>query len=192
MTSTDLYNNASKFDEIKSKTEKLAETTIWTTGHYFNVEPFEFERLGFKKGKILNSIPKSTKNRFCYLLDKENRVVCRMEGIDIPNEFLYTFYQYNDYDLKSFQFGNNGSLINAKVIISLNSIVQKMEMHGRKGSRIETYHYDSNVVMKIDVSQSNGEIEANFEVIFLYDNKGTLIQIKNVHSNGYEEIRYKF
>ncbi len=192
MTDLELYHaSVSKFDEIKQEAETSIKKKVWTQGHYFNVEPFEFERLGFKKGKILNSIPKLTKNKFCYAFDSEEKLICRQEGIQIPDQFQYTFYKYINTQIHALLFNNNHSLINAKIISFANNKISEMRMCAKNGTRIEKYNYDANTLKQIDVAQKSGTVEAEFKVLFFYDANGELVQIKNVHPNGYEEIRYK-
>lgn len=80
MTSTQLYKDAaSKFDKMKSTTDLLAKDIVLTGGRYFNVVPFEFERAGFKMGKILKSIPKETKNKISYLFDERGKIIAIKE-----------------------------------------------------------------------------------------------------------------
>jgi len=192
MTSTELYNDpASRFEEMKSSTDLLVKEIVWTKGNYFNVEPYEFERAGFKKGKILKSTPEDTNHKLCYLFDEEEKIICIKEGNNIPDNFTYTFYRYFESFIHSFHFHNSGMIINAQVVSLVHNMVGKMERCARQGSRIEIYHYEGTVLTQIDVSQKSGDVEQDFEVLFFYNSDGSLKQIKNIHPNGYEEVVYK-
>ena len=51
MNIQELYNNAPDFESLKVKAQENAKQIVWTSGFYFQLEPYECERLGFKKGK---------------------------------------------------------------------------------------------------------------------------------------------
>jgi len=192
MTSTELYEDAvSKFEEMKSSTDLLVKDIVWTGGRYFNVVPFEFERAGFKKGKILKSIPKETKNKICYLYDEQGRIIAVKEGNNINENFTYIFYQHFDDHIYSFRFNISGSIINARTISVIDNLIIRMERCTNLGSSIENYNYQGTILESIEVSQKSGDVEQDFKVLFSYNSDGSLKQIKNVHPNGYEEVVYK-
>ena len=48
MNIQELYNNAPDFESLKVKAQENAKQIVWTSGFYFQLEPYECERLGFK------------------------------------------------------------------------------------------------------------------------------------------------
>lgn len=192
MNSTELYKDAaSKFEEMKSAADLLAKEIVWTGGRYFNVVPFEFERAGFRRGKILKSLPKETKNKICYVFDERGKIIAIKEGNNIDENFTYIFYQHFDDHIYSFRFNNSGAIINARTISVIDKVIVHMERCANLGTSIENYNYQGTVLGSIGVSQRSGDVEQDFKVLFFYNSDGSLKQIKNVHPNGYEEVVYK-
>lgn len=191
MNIQELYNNAPDFESLKVKAQENAKQIVWTSGFYFQLEPYECERFGFKKGKILKKEPLNKKNKFCYLIDGYDRIVCEKEWVGTGDGYNYTFYKYHKTYIVSFHFNYNYNLVNAKIISIKDSRVIATKMQAQKGSREEIYIYNNDMLSEIDVIQKNGETEAKFRVVFDYDSQDTLNSIKNVHPNGYEEVRYK-
>jgi hypothetical protein len=178
------------FDDDYSHTLENVETEEWSNGHLYNIEPFDFQRLGFETGKKLKSIPQVTKSKYCYSFDSKGNLLMIRNGLSLPNQFMSTFiFRFEDY-FKSRLYGNTKRLINMKHYNCVNNLLIETFMIGNAGLRKEEYNYVSDSVTKICVFQKNGNNESSFEVDFLYTSDGMLKSITNVHPNGYEEIRY--
>lgn len=125
------------------------------------------------------------------MVDGYDRIICEKEWVGTGDGYNYTFYKYHKTYITSFHFNYNHILVNAKIISLKENRVIATKMQAKKGSREEIYIYSNDMLSEIDVIQKNGETESKFRVLFDYDSQGTLKSIKNVHTNGYEEVRYQ-
>jgi hypothetical protein len=168
-----------------------AKKEIWSSGHYFHVEPFDFERGGFKQGTLLTKEPASTKQKYCYVFGKEDELLEIRQGLSIANQFNREFFFKENNILKSCLYGSNEAIINVKARVYNQNKVSEVFLLGKRGSKYERYFYSNDVLTHIRVEQWNAnEKGVPYDAILKYeDNK--LIEIVNKFDNGYEEVRYK-
>lgn len=168
-----------------------ANKEIWSSGHYFHIEPFDFERGGFKQGALLAKKPVSTKQKYCYTFDKKDIILEIKQGLSISNQFNKEFFFYENDLLKSCLYGNNGMLINVKTRVFYKDKISEVFLLGKRGSKHEKYFYDDDMLTHVRVEQWNAEQQGvPYSAILKYQNN-ELMEIINKFDNGYEEVKYE-
>lgn len=164
---------------------------VWTSGHYYNIDPFDFQRRGFQQGKILTKPPKVTKNKFCYLLDSAANVIMAKQGLSIPDQYNEEFVYIEDEINKSCLYQNDKALINIKVRLFENEKLSQVHLKGTYGSKHESYFYENDRLNHIRIRQwEDAKDGVSYNVMFYYD-LGVVSEIVNEFDNGYSEVRYK-
>jgi len=182
---------SNRFDSNLAIVSAKAMKEIWTSGPVFNVDPFDYERNGFKKGTILKKSPSNTNKKLCYFLTGSEHIVMIKTGIEIPEHYYTEFFFYNNPFLKSVLYGTDREMINIKIREVEDGRITKLFMKATLGSREEKYYYDDRKLVSINVKQWEGEVEkTGFNALFIY-NGDELDEVVNVYSNGYRDMKYK-
>lgn len=178
------YESHSAYATLNCKKE------VWTSGHYFNLEPFDFERGGFQRSTLLNKKPASTKQKYCYLFGEDDVLLAVKQGLSIADQFNEEFLFWEDGLLKSCLYGNNKVLINVKARVLRNNQISEVFLLGKRGSKHETYFYQAQVLTRVRVEQWNAQQQGiPYNAVLTYED-GQLVGIVNEFDNGYKESRY--
>jgi hypothetical protein len=188
--SQEFQEAAASYDKCLARVSSSAKKEVWTTGPYYNIDPFDFERMGFKRGVILKKSPTSTKNKYYYIFDDKDNLLCVRQYLDIAGQFNEEFVFSEDGFLKSYLYSNNKSIINVKNRIIDNHLVIELFLKGKRGSKHESYHYENDQLVTIRVEQWNDNQQGiSYNCVLKYKNS-ELIEINNEFDNGYAEKKY--
>jgi len=191
-----------KFERIESSSasfradylsEALSQVSrkVITKGPFYNICPYEIERAGFKKGRVLKKLPASIKNTHVYHLDEGERILFVEVYGQSENIVSKEFYKYNDGSIERIHFTSVGKLRNILLSEVEGGLISRDLNWGAFGCSESLYEYSSTQLEKIKVRQkehSNSEF-SEFEVVFEY-NGDELVRIVNVFPEGYQEQRF--
>jgi hypothetical protein len=188
---TDFNRAQNAYAERLAYATEQRQNELWSAGPLLHAEPFDFERLGFAPGKLLSKQPASTKNKYCYWLNEQGEVLTIRKGIDIPDQFYDEFFFIEEGLSKSCLYGNTKLLQNVKTRLFKDGRISEVFMMGGRGSKHETFYYESDNLVSIHVEQWSAEqVGTSYNTVFKYHNS-QLHEIINEYDNGYREVRYK-
>lgn len=104
------------FDELKREIDKNVVKEENYKGEFYEIAPYSYQRNRFKQGKIVGNVTslKTTNNLFTYYFDAKNQIIEIREGLELKNQFYYTFFIYEkelmDTLQHSFDYKPNGEL----------------------------------------------------------------------------------
>lgn len=191
-----------KYLEIESRAEQVlssclsealsrARKIVISKGALYNVIPYEIERAGFKKGKVLKKIPVHIKNTHLYHLDEYDKVIFVEIYGQSENIINKEFYRYSGGCIERICFASSGKLRNVSTSLLEEGAVVKSMNWGQYGCSESNYVYVDSRLEKIHVRQKEHveSVFSDFDVNFKYES-GELVSIINVFPNGYEEQRF--
>ncbi|NAW50662.1 hypothetical protein GNY06_04435 [Elizabethkingia argentiflava] len=187
-----------EFDTIKDEIEKQIVKVENYKGTFYEIEPFSYQRSGFKQGKLVENMNriKKTNDLYIYGFNEDNKIVEVKEGIDIDNEYYYQFLFYEKNTLiKSLAFNNGKTLQNISYYTHIDDLLIKLYSVGRRGGIEEEYSYDQRGFLeKITIRQfdrSGNEASTLFHS-FEYNSDGSLKSIieSAMGNDDYSEIIY--
>lgn len=84
------------FDELKREIDKNVVREENYKGEFYEISPYSYQRNRFKQGKIVGNVTslKTTNNLFTYYFDVKNQIIEIREGLELKNQFYYTFFIY--------------------------------------------------------------------------------------------------
>lgn len=84
------------FDELKREIDKNVVKEENYKGEFYEIAPYSYQRNRFKQGKIVGNVTslKTTNNLFTYYFDVKNQIIEIREGLELKNQFYYTFFIY--------------------------------------------------------------------------------------------------
>ena len=84
------------FDELKREIDKNVVREENYKGEFYEIAPYSYQRNRFKQGKIVENVTslKTTNNLFTYYFDVKNQIIEIREGLELKNQFYYTFFIY--------------------------------------------------------------------------------------------------
>lgn len=184
-----------QFAILKEEANKVAVTEKWGYGVMppFSLLPFYSEILGNKPGRFLKKESLPGKNKYCYLLDAENRIVNSIEYAKF-SEFNNQWIVYNKFyfhDSESIIEYSFGSALENDTIVNLDSVklVQLSEGRITKGYTLIIsdayeefeYHYEDDRINFVETKIWWPEtyFERNYKVTY-NDN----VLIEEVLNNG--------
>lgn len=191
------FNNAKEqFDFLKEEIQRQIVNTKYSKCEYFEIIPFSYQRNGFKKGKIIDTISsvKSTKDLYEYGFDKENRIILIKEGISIENQFYYQFLFYESDLIKSYLFDNVKSLRSVQFyFLNTNFEITSMISQSKYGAKEEFYVYENNKIKEIKVEpyEVRRQEPIPYKETFDYNEVGELMRITKNFESGYSEVIYE-
>lgn len=177
----DISNNIERFEFSESP--------------YYDIPIYSLQRVGIKRGYLLEKPPKNKNNKFEYCFDKNNRIILIKEWSSFNNfDAQFFFYNENNSSLpfKSINYSYDGELSNITYYFYKNRKIESSISVGQYGFRKEFYFYDSNGLLSTVKTQ---QFELNFKFIneltqkFIHDSNGNLVQIKKIYDND-EDIIY--
>ena len=104
------------FDELKREIDKNVVKEENYKGEFYEIAPYSYQRNRFKQGKIVGNVTslKTTKYLITYDFDAKNQIIEIREGLELKNQFYYTFFIYEkelmDTLQHSFDYKPNGEL----------------------------------------------------------------------------------
>ena len=91
------------FDELKREIDKNVVREENYKGEFYEISPYSYQRNRFKQGKIVGNVTslKTTNNLFTYYFDVKNQIIEIREGLELKNQFYYTFFIYEKELMKT-------------------------------------------------------------------------------------------
>ena len=177
-----LEEHRDKFAILKEEANKVAVAEKWGYGVIppFSLLPFYSEILGNKPGRFLKKKSLPGKNKYCYLLNTENRIVNSIEYAEFSefnNQWIVynKFYHYLPFSIIEYSF--NSALENDQHpdLVSV-TLVQLNEGKVIKGHKLRCdnvyevleYHYESDRINFIEqkVWWTDTYFERNYKVTY--------------------------
>ena len=146
------------FDELKREIDKNVVREENYKGEFYEISPYSYQRNRFKQGKIVGNVTslKTTNNLFTYYFDVKNQIIEIREGLELKNQFYYTFFIYEKELMKTIAYDNSKRIVNVRYYLyGSNGKIEKMYSKGSRGSREETYFYENDRLQKIAVSYTH-------------------------------------
>jgi hypothetical protein len=166
-----------------------ASKEVWSTGYYFHVELFDFEKNGFLRGSLLIKNPTWTKQKYCYLFNENNELIEMQQGLNLPNQLNREFFFYENYLLKNCLYGTSKSIINVKFRVLYQGKINEVFLLDKRGSKHEKYFYGNDVLTRVRVEQWNADQQGvPYDALFKYEGS-ELVSIINKFDNGYEKLQ---
>ena len=144
------------FDELKREIDKNVVREENYKGEFYEISPYSYQRNRFKQGKIVGNVTslKTTNNLFTYYFDVKNQIIEIREGLELKNQFYYTFFIYEKELMKTIAYDNSKRIVNVRYYLyGSNGKIEKMYSKGSRGSREETYFYENDRLQKIVIRQ---------------------------------------
>lgn len=170
------------FDELKREIDKNVVREENYKGEFYEISPYSYQRNRFKQGKIVGNVTslKTTNNLFTYYFDAKNQIIEIREGLELKNQFYYTFFIYEKELMKTIAYDNSKRIVNVRYYLyGSNGKIEKMYSKGSRGSREETYFYENDRLQKIVIRQfDRNDIEQDtLQHSFDYKSNGELKSI---------------
>ena len=170
------------FDELKREIDKNVVREENYKGEFYEISPYSYQRNRFKQGKIVGNVTslKTTNNLFTYYFDVKNQIIEIREGLELKNQFYYTFFIYEKELMKTIAYDNSKRIVNVRYYLyGSNGNKWKMYSKGSRGSREETYFYENDRLQKIVIRQfDRNDIEQDtLQHSFDYKSNGELKSI---------------
>ena len=150
---------------FKEKIDNMLSTNVfWGTSVLYDISPYELERKGLEKGKMLDVPPADKGNKFCHFLNEDENVYAiygYLPKKDEPNQYIFIEnignieYIFSFDNLKKIEFVQISTLENGlkKLLINMDSEGNYLE---------EEYKYDnSNKLVSINRKHKNINIFKN-------------------------------
>ena len=118
--------------------------------------------------------------RCTYYFDVKNQIIEIREGLELKNQFYYTFFIYEKELMKTIAYDNSKRIVNVRYYLyGSNGKIEKMYSKGSRGSREETYFYENDRLQKIVIRQfDRNDIEQDtLQHSFDYKSNGELKSI---------------
>lgn len=141
------------FDELKREIDKNVVREENYKGEFYEIAPYSYQRNRFKQGKIVGNVTslKTTNNHY---FDVKNQIIEIREGLELKNQFYYTFFIYEKELMKTIAYDNSKRIVNVRYYLyGSNGKIKKMYSKGSRGSREETYFYENDRLQKIVIRQ---------------------------------------
>lgn len=184
-------NAADSMEAYLSEALPIVSKKVISKGAFYNVRPYEVERAGFKKGRLLKKLPANIKNTHVYYLDERDRIVFVEVYGQSENIVSKEFYKYDDASIERTHFTSVGRLRNISLSVVEGGLIYRDLNWGAFGCSDSVYEYSGTQLEKIMVRQKeHADSEfSEFEVVFEYSGD-ELLRIVNVFPNGYQEQRF--
>ena len=87
-------------------------------GEFYEISPYSYQRNRFKQGKIVGNVTslKTTSNLFTYYFDVKNQIIEIREGLELKNQFYYTFFIYEKELMKTIAYDNSKRIVNVRYL----------------------------------------------------------------------------
>lgn len=104
------------FDELKREIDKNVVKEENYKGEFYEIAPYSYQRNRFKQGKIVGNVTslKTTNNLFTYYFDAKNQIIEIREGLELKNQFYYTFFIYEKELMKTIAYDNSKRIVNVR------------------------------------------------------------------------------
>lgn len=104
------------FDELKREIDKNVVREENYKGEFYEISPYSYQRNRFKQGKIVGNVTslKTTNNLFTYYFDVKNQIIEIREGLELKNQFYYTFFIYEKELMKTIAYDNSKRIVNVR------------------------------------------------------------------------------
>lgn len=178
---------SNKYVQLKNDVESEAIQNIWSSGIMIEVEPYELNRMGLTKGKILKSHPKKTKGKCLQMFNSKGDLLCRRVGTEIDDCFFEEFFFYKESRIESVYFNASRSkvILNAKIRHILNGDINQVITYGKYGNRFETFIYKNGKLSCIEVIEYGKTGESSTYQVIIDTTKGIQSPtIRNLFPNG--------
>lgn len=184
------------YEEVKADSERAVTEWRWATGKYYSLVPFEPDRFGIRRGKLLAKPPASPKNAYAFGFDAQGVLrVLRGHGSDgKPN--VEQFTQVND-DGRLLVRGylNRGRIAGQAVYIERDEVGRPLRSAtlGMEGDwREEAYVRRDGRLERIDMTRFDAPSERTFRksVELAYEADGT-VSGTSVDPAGHREQVFK-
>ena len=85
-----------KFDANKSYIKAQIQYEKYSMCEYFEVLPFSYQRLGFKKGMLIENYYalKDKSGTYLYGFNSDDKIIEIKEGVSLESEFCHQFFFY--------------------------------------------------------------------------------------------------
>lgn len=182
----------SSFEEISHRIEQSIINTEYYTNYFYEIFPFYYQRLGFKKGRKIKNI--ANKKPYSYGFDTDGNIVSIKRPTSLENQYYTSFIIYGfDYDV-FIHYDYHQKLMSVSCYFKNESKQYiKTLLKGINGCKMEIYHYnENNVLDTIEIQQYNeqGEYIDTLYHEFVYDNH----QLKTINicsvDGGYKQRVY--
>ena len=117
------------FDELKREIDKNVVREENYKGEFYEISPYSYQRNRFKQGKIVGNVTslKTTNNLFTYYFDVKNQIIEIREGLELKNQFYYTFFIYEKELMKTIAYDNSKRIVNVRYYLyGSNGKIEKM------------------------------------------------------------------
>lgn len=144
------------YPNLKKEIESQAVSWFWATNTYYSLEPFWFEDLNFRKGKILKKAPEKTGGKYQYGVDKNGEIIIERQYVELeyyPEEHFYeTFIFRNGDEILSYHFDyTEKNPINIKRFVYENDILTAIySVFEEGGFWKENFVYENNKLTQKD------------------------------------------
>ena len=126
------------FDELKREIDKNVVKEENYKGEFYEIAPYSYQRNRFKQGKIVGNVTslKTTNNLFTYYFDAKNQIIEIREGLELKNQFYYTFFIYEKELMKTIAYDNSKRIVNVRYYLyGSNGKIEKMYSKGTRADR---------------------------------------------------------
>ncbi|MGN7812512.1 hypothetical protein [Flavobacterium sp. 22076] len=180
------------YKKVKEKTNSLQ----WGVGVTppYSLEPYRFELLGNKPGKMLKKPSSPGKNRHCYFYDNQDRIIhaisyASLGGSTGNKSWIHNddFYEYHDNSVIRyvysgvFESGNDNEL-DRVVFIEINDglITKTYELDKLNFEYMEAeYFYENNKIIYIDFLYPDSPVKNNKFKLIHEPNEIQIIELRN-------------
>ena len=109
------------FDELKREIDKNVVREENYKGEFYEISPYSYQRNRFKQGKIVGNVTslKTTNNLFTYYFDVKNQIIEIREGLELKNQFYYTFFIYEKELMKTIAYDNSKRIVNVRYYLGV-------------------------------------------------------------------------
>ena len=159
------YFEGKDIKELMNDISNDIERFEFSASPYYDIPIYSFQRVGIKRGYLLEKPPKNKNNKFEYCFDKNNRIILIKEWSNFNNfDAHFFFYNENNSSLpfKSINYSYDGELSNITYYFYKNRKIESSISVGQYGFRKEFYFYDSSGLLSTVKTQ---QFELNFKFI---------------------------
>lgn len=167
------------FEAVNHDIEQSTVKMEYYTNYFYEIFPFYYQRLGFKKGRKIKNI--ANKKPYIYVFNADNQIIAMKRPTSLENKYYTSFIIYeSNYDI-CIHYDYNQELMSVSCYLKDESKQYiKTLLKGINGCKMEIYHYnENNVLDTIEIQQYNeqGEYIDTLYHEFIYDDN----QLKTIN-----------